>query len=56
MKHFRAFATLFIATVKEIFDESAYARFLVRESRKPSAAAYADFIQEKHSAPIRRCC
>ena len=56
MRHLRKFATLFIATVKEIFDENAYARFLVRESREPSAAAYADFIQEKHSTPIRRCC
>lgn len=56
MKHLRTFVTLFVATVKEIFDESAYARFLARESREPSAAAYADFIQEKHSAPIRRCC
>jgi hypothetical protein len=56
MRRLRQFAALFVATVKEIFDESAYARFLARESREPSPSAYADFIQEKHSAPIRRCC
>jgi hypothetical protein len=42
--------------LREIFDENAYARFLARESKEPSAKAYADFIKERHSAPIRRCC
>ena len=56
MRRLRRFAALCVATAKEIFDESAYARFLAREAREPSAAAYADFIQEKHRTPIRRCC
>ncbi len=47
---------LLIETLREIFDENAYARFLARESKAASAGAYKEFIQEKHSAPIRRCC
>ena len=45
-----------IETLKEIFDENAYARFLAREAKAPSAAAYAEFVKEKYSAPLRRCC
>lgn len=56
MKRLRDFAKLVSATLKEIFDENAYARFLVRAAKAPSAEAYAEFVQEKHSAPIRRCC
>jgi len=47
---------LLVETLREIFDENAYARFLARESKTPSAEAYREFVQEKHSAPIRRCC
>ena len=56
MKRLRDLFTLVVTTLKEIFDENAYARFLVRGSRAPSAKAYAEFVQEKHSAPVRRCC
>ena len=56
MRHLRGFAALLAATLKEIFDETAYARFLARKAKAPSAEAYAEFVQEKHSAPVRRCC
>ena len=56
MNALRNFGALLMAVLREIFDETAYARFLARESRQSSTAAYADFVQEKHSAPIRRCC
>jgi hypothetical protein len=56
MNTLKDFAALVVTVLREIFDENAYARFLARESREPSAAAYADFMQEKHSAPVRRCC
>jgi len=47
---------LLLDILREIFDENAYARFLARESKLSSAEAYREFVQEKHSAPIRRCC
>ena len=47
---------ILMETLREIFDENAYARFLAREAKPPSAEAYAEFVQEKHSAPVRRCC
>jgi hypothetical protein len=56
MTSLRNFGALLLATLREIFDENAYQRFLDRESRVASAEAYSDFVQEKHSAPIRRCC
>ena len=56
MRGLRNVGALLLAMQREIFDENAYARFLVRESKKPSAKTYADFIKERHSAPIRRCC
>ena len=56
MRRLRDFAALLTATLKEIFDETAYARFLARKAKASSAEAYVEFIQEKHSAPVRRCC
>jgi hypothetical protein len=56
MKRLRVFVELLVAAIKEIFDENAYTRFLARQCRESSAAAYADFVEEKHSGAIRRCC
>jgi hypothetical protein len=42
--------------LREVFDENAYSRYLVRESKPSSAAAYAKFVQEKYKAPVTRCC
>jgi len=45
-------------TMREIFDEAAYARFLGRTGRTSSSAAYAAFRGEFDEAKVRRpkCC
>ena len=47
-----------IATLREIFDEAAYQRFLARGEIASSPGAYADFLRETESAKARRpkCC
>lgn len=49
---------IFIAMLREIFDESAYARFLKRTRMQSSAQAYAAFSRERESSHSRRpkCC
>ena len=49
---------LISATLREIFDESAYARFLQRSHMTSSPAAYAAFWRERESAraPRIKCC
>jgi hypothetical protein len=51
-------ARIFLATLREIFDESAYTRFLSRTQTVSSPAAYAAFRQEFEEAKTRRpkCC
>ncbi len=46
------------ATLREIFDEAAYARFLGRERLVSSSAAYSAFLRESEEAKSRRpkCC
>jgi hypothetical protein len=53
----RLFAVL-LAALKEIFDESAYQRFLHRTRLQSSPNAYAMFQQENEQAKSRRprCC
>ncbi len=50
--------TLIKAALREIFDESAYDRFLRRQDLHPSAATYAAFWSEHEAAKMRRprCC
>jgi hypothetical protein len=50
--------SVFAAALREIFDESAYARFLTRNRLSASRAAYAEFLQEHEVAKVRRprCC
>ena len=45
-------------TMREIFDEAAYARYLERTGTSGSRQAYASFLEEKHQAksPAARCC
>jgi hypothetical protein len=45
-------------TLREIFDEAAYARFLARHQMLSSPHAYACFLRERESASVRRirCC
>ena len=47
-----------IAVVREIFDESSYARYLERTDQRSSRAAYAGFLAETEAARARRhrCC
>jgi len=51
-------ARILLATLREIFDESAYDRFLRRTGMKSSASAYAAFRHEFEEAKIKqpRCC
>ena len=47
-----------VATLREIFDESAYARFLAHHRMISSASAYAAFLNEQERIKARRpkCC
>jgi hypothetical protein len=51
-------AQIFLASLREIFDESAYARFLTQRQLVSSRAAYAAFRQEYEVTKARRprCC
>jgi hypothetical protein len=51
-------AQVFLAALREIFDESAYARFLSQRQLASSRAAYAAFRQEYEVTKVRRprCC
>lgn len=53
----RAFSVL-RSVLLEMFDESAYARFLQRQGITSSRAAYAAFVDEQHAMKARRarCC
>jgi hypothetical protein len=46
------------ATLREIFDESAYDRFLLRTQASRSIASYRDFTRERDAAMLKkpRCC
>ena len=50
--------SLLMATLREIFEESAYERFLARMQMQSSPAAYSDFLRETETARARRpkCC
>ena len=52
------FSETMLATLREIFDESAYDRFLIRRGLDTSRQAYAAFRQEQECAKARRprCC
>jgi hypothetical protein len=52
------FAATAVATLREIFDEAAYTRFLGRAGMASSSEAYAAFRREFEEAKVRRpkCC
>ena len=58
MRTVRRIAALFLAMLREIFDESAYMRFLSRNHLVSSPAAYTAFLRENELAKARRprCC
>jgi hypothetical protein len=49
---------ILVATLREVFDESAYDRFLVRNHLSGSTVAYAAFQKELEAMKARRprCC
>jgi hypothetical protein len=51
-------ARIMLATLREIFDESAYERFLSRTQTTSSPSAYAAFREEFEESKARRpkCC
>jgi hypothetical protein len=53
-----AATTLLLAALREIFDESAYSRFLVRHGMTSCPSAYAAFLGEQEVIKARRpkCC
>ena len=57
MTSLKQVALILIRTLREIFDEAAYTRFLQRTQMVSSPAAYAAFWRERESsAPKPRCC
>jgi hypothetical protein len=58
MSRFVTVARIVLATLREIFDESAYERFLSRTHLASSPGAYAAFRREFDEAKTRRpkCC
>ncbi len=52
-----AIARTVLATLREIFDESAYARFLRRHGHTRCGRSYREFLRERYgSRPRPRCC
>jgi hypothetical protein len=51
-------ARILLAALREIFDETAYERFLRRTQMLSSRAAYAAFCRERETGHARqpRCC
>ena len=58
MNRLRRVGTILLAMLREIFDESAYARFLSRHGLTSSVEAYAAFVREAEIVKARkpRCC
>lgn len=50
--------SLIVRILREVFDESAYARFLKREGLANSRSSYAEFWRERETIKARtpRCC
>lgn len=58
MKSLRNAARILLEVMREIFDESSYARFLRREQMQSSPQAYAAFWRHRERSHARhpRCC
>jgi Selenoprotein, putative len=54
----RRILKIVIAALREIFDESAYERFLARTRAARSVVSYREFLREREAAVVRkpRCC
>ena len=55
---FEKFFWILLATLREIFDENAYQRFLLRTGSAASVQSYREFMRERESAMATkpRCC
>ena len=58
MRRLRKITWTLLATLREIFDEAAYERFLERASLASSPQAYSEFLRERErtQSPRPRCC
>lgn len=58
MKYARSFLQVLLATLREIFDENAYGRFLQRTGQASSIGSYREFQREREVgiATRPRCC
>lgn len=58
MKRIRSAVRLLAMTLREIFDENSYARFLERSGMGNSCEAYAEFVKQESKRQERRarCC
>jgi hypothetical protein len=58
MKRIVSIWRILMATLREIFEEAAYARFLSRAGMPSSSEAYAAFRRELEEVRVRRpkCC
>ena len=58
MMRLRGIVDVVLSALREIFDESAYGRFLERKQTESSREAYAEFMQEHEALRARRprCC
>jgi hypothetical protein len=57
MNHIIHAAGILLATLREIFDEAAYTRFLGRSHMPSSPEAYAAFWREREETPAPpKCC
>ena len=58
MKSLHSFLKIVLATLREIFDENAYQRFLSRTGSAASVQSYQAFMQEREAAvgTRPRCC
>ena len=58
MRRIKAILMTALAMLREIFDESAYARYLEKNQLRSSRQAYAGFLRERELVKARRprCC
>ena|SRR5438270_7778902 len=57
-ENFKKIMRTMLAALREIFDESAYDRFLLRTQASRSTASYREFTRERDAAMLKkpRCC
>ena len=58
MTRVRQIITIMVAILHQIFDESAYSRFLARHEMTSCPSAYAAFLREQDALKARhpKCC